>query len=68
MSGRANPLRIVASGAIAPAPTFAPLYLIGEINHCPGCSNVQWFVSRVLAECASCGAALTIAKGVPLRG
>jgi hypothetical protein len=35
-------------------------YREGEANHCPGCGRSHWYVGRVLAECAFCGAALPL--------
>lgn len=40
---------------------YRPLFRTEDINRCPGCGGAQWYVGRVTAECAFCGAALPIA-------
>ncbi len=40
---------------------FRPLYRLDEINRCLACGGSHWYVGRVSAECAFCGAALPIA-------
>ncbi|MDJ0278703.1 hypothetical protein QLH51_18065 [Sphingomonas sp. 2R-10] len=37
-----------------------PLYALHARNSCPSCGATQWFVGRVIAECACCGDALPI--------
>ena len=29
-----------------------------ETNHCPGCGRTQWYIGRMMAECAFCATAL----------
>ena len=41
---------------------YHAVYRRSEVNHCPGCGRVQWWVGRLLAECGFCGTA------VPLEG
>lgn len=38
-----------------------PLYYRDQANHCPGCGRMHWYVGRMSAECAFCGAALPLA-------
>ncbi|RIA37927.1 hypothetical protein DFR49_3817 [Hephaestia caeni] len=33
-----------------------------EVNHCPGCGGTQWLVGRLVAECAFCAAAVSLAS------
>lgn len=35
-------------------------YREGEVNHCPGCSQTQWIVGRLTAECAFCATAIPV--------
>jgi hypothetical protein len=39
---------------------YSVVYRVGEINHCPGCSRVNWYIGRVTAECAFCSTALPL--------
>lgn len=41
---------------------YRPSYRVDELNRCPGCGGAQWYVGRITAECAFCGAALPIAE------
>ena len=36
------------------------VYREGEVNHCPGCGQAQWYVGRITAECPFCGTALPL--------
>ncbi|WP_380876177.1 hypothetical protein ACFB49_07640 [Sphingomonas sp. DBB INV C78] len=36
------------------------VYRANEVNHCPGCGKMHWFVGRKSAECAFCGTALPL--------
>ncbi|SNS75850.1 hypothetical protein SAMN06295912_1158 [Sphingomonas laterariae] len=36
------------------------VYRANEVNHCPGCGKMHWFVGRNSAECAFCGTALPL--------
>lgn len=54
----------------APAPIFphdptrrgyAVAYRDGETNRCPGCGRQQWYIGRIMAECAFCLTALPLA-------
>lgn len=40
------------------------VYRAGEVNHCPGCGRVQWWVGRLSAECAFCACALPLVEAV----
>lgn len=40
--------------------TRAPVYALHAFNTCPTCDNSQWFVGRIIAECACCGDTLPI--------
>lgn len=42
---------------------YAPVFRRGEVNHCPGCGRSQWWVGRILAECAFCSTAVPLAEG-----
>ncbi|MDG5487930.1 hypothetical protein NYR55_04765 [Sphingomonas sp. BGYR3] len=35
-------------------------YRLDKVNDCPDCGESQWFVGRMTAECACCGAALPL--------
>jgi hypothetical protein len=37
------------------------LYRPGEINRCPGCGRMHWYVGRLSAECGFCGTAIALA-------
>ena len=39
---------------------FTPVYLMGQVNHCPGCGRSQWLIGRITAECAFCATALPL--------
>lgn len=39
---------------------FRPFYHRDTVNHCPGCSQSQWYIGRISAECAFCGTALPL--------
>ncbi len=51
-----------------------PMYALHALNSCPSCGASQWFVGRIIAECACCGDTLPIngsartAAMTPLRG
>ncbi|WP_156347717.1 MULTISPECIES: hypothetical protein [unclassified Sphingomonas] len=45
-------------------PTRVPLYALHGRNSCPTCGASQWFVGRVIAECACCGDTLPINHAV----
>ncbi|MEH3041231.1 MAG: hypothetical protein PGN21_14345 [Sphingomonas paucimobilis] len=45
-------------------PTRVPLYALHGRNHCPTCGASQWFVGRIIAECACCGDTLPINHAV----
>lgn len=36
------------------------VYRPGETNRCPGCCGSNWWIGRVMAECAFCGTALDL--------
>ena len=38
---------------------FVP-YRPGEPNRCPGCGRSQWWIGRIMAECAFCRTALDL--------
>jgi hypothetical protein len=40
---------------------YAIIYREGETNFCPACGRSSWYVGRLLAECAWCGAAVPLA-------
>lgn len=40
---------------------FQLLYRSGEVNRCPGCGRMHWYVGRLSAECCFCGTALALA-------
>ncbi|PZO78242.1 MAG: hypothetical protein DI632_07140 [Sphingomonas hengshuiensis] len=44
--------------------TRVPLYALHGRNNCPSCGASQWFVGRVIAECACCGDTLPINHAV----
>ncbi|PXA99941.1 hypothetical protein DMC47_00810 [Nostoc sp. 3335mG] len=45
-----------------------PLYALHGRNSCPTCGASQWFVGRIIAECACCGDTLPINAAVrPLQ-
>ena len=37
---------------------YQVMFWRGEVNHCPGCGQSQWYVGRASAECGICGTAL----------
>jgi len=39
---------------------YALLYRPGHENCCPGCGHSNWFVGRLLAECAMCTTVLPL--------
>ena len=39
---------------------YHAVYRENEVNHCPGCGRTQWYLGRVLAECAFCSTALPL--------
>jgi hypothetical protein len=39
---------------------YHAVYRENEVNHCPGCGRTQWYLGRMLAECAFCGTALPL--------
>jgi hypothetical protein len=39
---------------------YAVVYREGEPNFCPGCGRSNWYVGRLLAECAYCGTAVPL--------
>jgi len=39
---------------------FRLFYHRNSVNHCPGCGQAQWYIGRISAECAFCGAALPL--------
>ena len=39
---------------------YHAVYREDEVNHCPGCGRTQWYLGRLLAECAFCGTALPL--------
>lgn len=41
------------------------VYREHQNNHCPGCGHSQWFVGRMVAECAFCHTALPL-EAAPL--
>jgi hypothetical protein len=41
---------------------YSVLYHEGENMHCPGCGHTNWYVGRVMAECAFCSTALPRAE------
>jgi hypothetical protein len=44
-----------------PAAQSVPaVYRFGEVNHCPGCGRVNWWVRNRTAECAFCSTALPL--------
>ena len=45
-------------------PTRVPLYALHGRNSCPSCGASQWFVGRIIAECACCGDTLPINHAV----
>ena len=48
--------------------TRVPLYALHGRNNCPTCGASQWFVGRIIAECACCGDTLPINAAVrPLQ-
>ena len=40
---------------------YAVVYRENEVNFCPGCGRSQWYIGRLLAECAYCGTAVPLA-------
>lgn len=50
--------RVNASDLLARG--YHPVYHLDEINHCPGCGRVQWYIGRMTAECAFCATALPL--------
>ncbi|MCP6134189.1 hypothetical protein NL393_33955, partial [Klebsiella pneumoniae] len=51
-----------------PFHTRVPLYALHGRDSCPTCGASQWFVGRVIAECACCGDTLPINAAVrPLQ-
>ena len=54
-------------GAV-PRSSPMPLYRENTINACPGCGQSQWFIGRVMAQCACCETALPLAHGWRFAG
>jgi hypothetical protein len=59
---RANLLEARGGSLIPPAAQrgYHIFYRDDETNHCPGCGRTNWYVGRVLAECAFCATALPL--------
>lgn len=43
-------------------------YRDAETNHCPGCGRTQWYIGRVMAECAFCATALPLESAPMVAG
>lgn len=39
-----------------------------ETNHCPGCGRTNWYVGRMMAECAFCATALPLEGAALVAG
>ena len=39
-----------------------------ETNHCPGCGRTQWYIGRMMAECAFCATALPLENAAMVVG
>lgn len=44
--------------------TRLPIFALHGRNNCPTCGASQWFVGRIIAECACCGDTLPINNAV----
>jgi hypothetical protein len=47
---------------------YAPVYREASRNHCPGCGQSQWFIGRVMAQCAFCETALPLEHSFRFSG
>ncbi len=44
---------------------FRIAYHRGITNHCPGCTQTQWIIGRITAQCAFCATAVPLAVPMP---
>jgi hypothetical protein len=44
------------------------VYRDHETNYCPGCGRTQWYIGRIMAECAFCGTALPLESAPLIAG
>jgi hypothetical protein len=40
---------------------YSIVYRENEVNHCPGCGRMHWYVGRLSAQCGFCETALPLA-------
>ena len=57
-----NVLKARGGSLIPPAAQrgYHIFYRAEETNHCPGCGRTQWYIGRMMAECAFCATALPL--------